>query len=216
MLREPCVPSPRTGPRAVRWVLGIVLALLSGIALSGCGDEAPAEFVGTRLEQPYQVPDVVLTDTAGKPYSLAADTDQPLTLVFFGYTNCPDICPLVMNNLAAALNRLDDDERDQVDVVFVTTDPTTDDESVLRAYLDAYDPDFVGLTGELDDIIALGEPLHVYVDEGVELPTGGYDLGGHTTFTLGLSSDDEAVALWNQQTSSTEFASDIRLLLADD
>lgn len=193
----------------------LALALALALLLSACGSDSD-EFAGTRLKNPYAAPDIALTDTDGSPYSLAADTDKSLTLVFFGYTHCPDYCPLVMNNLAAAMNRLDDDERDEVDVVLVTTDPERDDEKALRSYLDRYDKDFIGLTGDLDTIIAVGKPMAVYVNDGKELSTGGYDLGGHSTFTLAIDDDDEAIALWNQETSSTEFAADIHTLLTED
>lgn len=192
-------------------------ALLVLVALLGaaCGSE-PTEFRGDRLDNPYAAPRTELTDTTGAPYSLASSTDKPLTLVFFGYTHCPDYCPLVLNNIAAAMNRLDKDDREQVDVVFVTTDPARDDASTLRTYLDGYGKDFIGLTGPLEAIIEAGEPLHLYVNDGEKLPSGGYDLGGHSTFTLAITEDDEAVALWNQETSSTEFAADIRTLLTED
>ena len=193
-------------------MLVAVLALLA----SACSSSEPESFTGSRVEQPYQAPDIPLTDTSGRPYSLASDTDKPLTLVFFGYTKCPDYCPLVMNNIAAAMNRLDDADRERVDVVFVTTDPARDDRPTLRRYLDGYDEDFIGLTGELSTIIEVGDPLAIYVNDGKKLPTGGYDLGGHSTFTLGIDDDDEAVVLWNQETSSTEFAADIQTLLNED
>jgi protein SCO1/2 len=194
-----------------------VLCALLGLLAAACGTaDDKAEFSGTRLEQPYQAPDIALTDTDGKPYSLATSTDKPLTLVFFGYTNCPDFCPLVLNNIAAALNQLDDADRTKVDVVLVTTDPERDDEKTMRAYLDRYDTSFIGLTGDLDTIIELGEPIHVYVNDGKKLPTGGYDLGGHSTFTLAIDSHDEAVVLWNQETSAAEFAADIHTLLTED
>ncbi len=79
-----------------------------------------------------------LTDTDGQPYSLVDDDTKPLTLVFFGYTHCPDICPMVLSNLASALTRLDDDDKSNVQVVFVTTDPSRDTPEVLRHYLDRY------------------------------------------------------------------------------
>jgi len=193
--------------------LGVASVLVGGL-VSACG--GPEEFTGARLDQPYSAPTVELTDTDGSPYSLAADTDEPLTLVFFGYTHCPDLCPLVMNNIAAGLNQLDDDDRDQVGMVFVTTDPERDDEAALRDYLDGYGEDFVGLTGDLGDIVAAGEPLHLYVSDGKRLPSGGYDLGGHSTYVLGIDESDEAVVVWNQETSATEFATDIHILLAED
>lgn len=193
-------------------LLPLVLLVL---ALAGCGgDDDTSEFAGTTLENPYQAPDVALTDTDGEPYSLAADTDKRLTLVFFGYAACPDICQQVMGSLAGAMNRLDDEDREQVDVVFVTTDPTRDTESALRAYLDRYDPTFIGLTGDIEKIIQAGEPLAVYVSDGQELPTGGYDLGGHSTQVTALDSADEAPVYWSQETTQAEFAADIHTLLA--
>lgn len=190
------------------------LASVVGLALLGaCGGSG--EFTGNRLDDPYQVPGVTLTDTTGAPYSLTEDTDRPLTLVFFGYTHCPDLCPLVMSNLSAALNQLEDEQRDDVDLVFVTTDPERDDEAALRDYLDGYGDDIVGLTGSLDSIVELGEPLHVYVNDGKKLPSGGYDLGGHTTAVLGIDAGDEAVVVWSDDTSATEFANDIETLLEE-
>lgn len=194
--------------------LGVTAALV--LAVSACTSAEPETFTGARLDQPYAAPTVELTDTDGAPYSLAADTDKPMTVVFFGYTHCPDLCPLVMNNLSAGLNRLDEDDREQVDMVFVTTDPERDDAAALRDYLDGFGDGYVGLTGDLDDIVAAGEPLHLYVNDGKRLPSGGYDLGGHSTYVLGIDEDDEAVVVWNQETSAVEFATDIHLLLSED
>lgn len=191
----------------------IAVALALGLFLTACG--GPAGFTGARLDRPYDVPDVALTATDGSTYSLAADADKPLTLVFFGYTHCPDLCPLVMSSLSAGLNQLDDDQRSQVDMVFVTTDPARDDADALRTYLDKYGEGFIGLTGPLDDIVRLGEPLHVYVNDGKKLPGGGYDLGGHTTAVLGIE-DDEVTVVWTDDTSASAYADDIRTLLDED
>lgn len=198
-----------------RLLTAAVGLLAAASSLVACGGDDPAEFTGRQLENPWQVPDVALTATDGSSYALADDAELPLTLVFFGYTHCPDICPMVMNNVAASMNRLSDADRERVDMVFVTTDPARDDEATIRSYLDGYDEAFTGLTGELADVIALGEPLNVYVSDGKKLPSGGYDLGGHSTFVLGIE-DDEAVVIWNEETSATEFATDIHTLLEED
>ena len=202
----------------MRHVLSLVVVALLACLVSACGDAGAGseEFTGARLDRPYAAPTVVLTDTDGAPYSLAADTDQPITLVFFGYTHCPDLCPLVMNNLAAGLNQLNDEDRELVDLVFVTTDPERDDAAALRDYLDGYGDGFIGLTGDLEEIVAAGDPLHLYVNDGKRLPSGGYDLGGHSTFVLGLDDEAEAVVVWNQETSAVEFANDIQTLLSED
>ena len=205
--------SPARAPQPPAVVSLLVLLL---IALAGCSSAnvKAGELHGNVLDPPFTVSKQALTDTAGQPYSLATSTDKKLTLVFFGYTNCPDICGTVMGNLASAMTRLDDRDRDQVDVVFVTTDPERDTGKVLRQYLDRFDKSFIGLTGPIDEIAAVGKS--VAVGMGEELPTGGYDVDAHTTQVTGIDSDDEAPIYWSATTSSAQFADDIHTLLGDD
>jgi protein SCO1/2 len=203
------VPTLRT-LRPARWA---VVALISTLLLlTGCSANVKAgELHGQVLDPPFTVSQQDLVDTDGQPYSLATSTDKRLTLVFFGYTNCPDICGTVMGNLASAMTRLDDRDRDQVDVIFVTTDPERDTGPVLRRYLDRYDKSFIGLTGPIDEIAAVGRSIAVGMGE--KLPTGGYDVNTHTTQVTGIDSDDEAPIYWSQTTSSAQFAQDIHTLL---
>ena len=182
------------------------------LALTACGGGGEVEFSGV-THDPYRVPATPLTDTDGSPYSLMKDTTKPLTLVFFGYTHCPDICPLVMSSLASAMTRLDDADRKDVDVVFVTTDPARDTGAVLRGYLDHYDPAFIGLTGELQTIVDVAKPLAVYVADGTKLASGGYDLNAHSTQVTAIGSDDTSTVLWDMDTSSAQFAADIKAIL---
>jgi protein SCO1/2 len=192
-----------------------VLLVVLVLALTGCGGSAQGDggLHGHRLDPPFEVVPAVLTDTAGQPYSLAKDADKPLTLVFFGYSTCPDICQTVMSTLASAMTRLDDRDRDRVDVVFVTTDPARDTVPVLQRYLAQFDPGFIGLTGDLRTIVDLAKPLGVGVEKGPRLPTGGYDITHGTTIT-GLQ-DGQGTVYWDQDTSSAEFAADIHSLLDD-
>ena len=182
------------------------------LAACGGGASGSTELHGA-THAPYRVPATPLTDTDGKPFSLVRDTDKPLTLVFFGYSHCPDICQTVLSSLAVAMQRLDDADRKRVDVVFVTTDPARDTPSALRSYLDRFDPSFIGLTGDIHTIAAIGKPLAVYVAEGQKLPTGGYDLNSHSTQVTGIDSHDRSPILWDQRTSPAQFADDIHTLL---
>ncbi len=199
-------------PKAVSLLLGLLL-------LGGCaGGQASADarsddgYYGAVLEQQYVVPHVTLTDNTGAPYDLASDATAPLTLVFFGYTNCPDICQAVMATLASALTRLDDAQRADVEVVFVTTDPARDDAATLTTYLKRFDPGFVGLTGRLSDIEALGKDLGVFIDKGVKLPSGGYEVD-HSTQVIAVDPHHHSPIVWTYGTSSAQFASDIIRLL---
>ncbi len=196
-------------------LVGVCLTVL----LSACGGGSAGDGGGYRAAQthdPYPVADTPLTDTDGQPFSLATDTDKPVTLVFFGYSSCPDICQVVMANIASALTRLDDADRESVDVVFVTTDPKVDTEQHLRDYLDRFDPSFIGLTGDLDTIAAVGKPLAVYVADGERLPSGGRDLNSHSTQVTAITSDDTSPLLWTQDTSSADLAADLHTLLAEE
>jgi protein SCO1/2 len=193
-----------------RPLAGLLLLLALLLGACGGGDE---QLTGAVLDQPYAVPDTALTDTDGAAYSLAADTDKRLTLVFFGYTHCPDICQVVMATLASAVTRLDDADRDNVDVVFVTTDPERDTATVLRGYLDHIDPDFVGLTGPLADVVSVADGLHIGVEQGEKLPSGGYDIT-HGTSVLGIDGKDQVPIVWSQETSATQYAADIHQLLS--
>jgi protein SCO1/2 len=194
-----------------------VVALTAAALLAGCGGASgsSADFGGNVLDPPFEVDGTALTDTGGASYSLVDDTDKPLTLVFFGYTHCPDICGIVMSTLASAMTRLDDADRDRVDVVFVTTDPARDTTDVLDGYVTHYDESFTGLTGDLADIVEVAEPLGVGVEHGTELPSGGYDVT-HGTQVIGIDGHDQAPVYWSQDVSAAQLAADVHQLLGEE
>lgn len=190
--------------------------------LSGCGAQDQGGPVavqtnddgwnGTYLAEPWKPASLELTDTEGAQVSLDA-ADAPLRLVFFGYTKCPDVCQVVMGTIASAVNRLEADQHSDVEVVFVTTDPARDKPQVLRAYLDRFDPAFVGLTGSLQQVIDVAEPLKVHVEQGNKLPSGGYEVD-HTAYVIGVQ-DGGARMVWNQSVTPPDLAEDISKLLED-
>ncbi len=125
----------------MRRILALALVLL---ALSGCG--TPLQLKGTRIEPPKAAPDFTLTDEQGQPFTLSAHQGQ-VTVLFFGFASCPDICPTELGNLAAALRQLGDEAK-SVQVVFVSVDPERDTVTRLRQYVTTFDPRFKGLWGE--------------------------------------------------------------------
>ena len=208
------------GRRLARPALALAVALLAGCGSGGTGEASSDPRVsddglhGSVLDQGWQLPATTLTDTDGDEVDLAGATDKPLTLVFFGYTNCPDICLAVMADVAGALNRLEPEEAEQVDVWFVTTDPARDDGPTIREWLDRFDPGFRGFTGPLERIVRLGEALHVPVEKGERLPTGGYEVV-HGTPVLGVVPSGETRVVWTEGTSAAKLAADIRAVLDD-
>lgn len=100
------------------------------------------------LNPPDPKPDLTLTDQHGHSYNLAEQTSGRPTLLYFGYTHCPDVCPTTMADIAGAASKLPTPERKQLRVVFVSTDPDRDTPQRLSAWLGAIDPGFIGLTGD--------------------------------------------------------------------
>jgi protein SCO1/2 len=191
--------------------------LAAALLLTGCasGTSEGAEhggMHGTTLKNPFEAPTTPLTDTHGAPYSLAEQTDKPVTLLFFGYTNCPDVCQMVMANIASALARLDKGQRADVDVVFVTTDPARDDEKVLRQYLARFGDGLIGLTGDLDTIVDLAASYGVFMEHEKKLASGGYDVS-HSTNIFAIDAHDETAVTWRAETSPADLAADITSLL---
>ena len=209
--------SPRggrtTGVAAVLLALAMLLGACGGDSVSAREAVLDGDGLhGSALDEPYQVPETSLVDTSGADYSLT-EADADLTLVFFGYTHCPDICGIVMSTIASALVRLDEADRERVDVVFVTTDPARDDPDRLRAYLDSYDPTFQGVTGEMETIIATARELAVFVEKGERLPGGGYEVV-HSDPVIGLDDQDQATTVWSKDLSAQQLAEDIEELLS--
>jgi protein SCO1 len=150
----------------------LVAALLGLAALTGCtaaSSAAPKPAIsaaptpegtyrGLELQPAQPRPTFTLTDTSGKPYDFAARTRGAPTLLYFGYTHCPDVCPTAMADTAIALRGVPAPLRATVRVVFVTTDPARDTGKVLAAWLRNFDADlpvkFVGLTGTLAQVEA--------------------------------------------------------------
>ena len=141
-------------------VTALVLGIGAAVAVQGSGGgdgaatigDAPDEgWNGALLAEPMPRPAFTLTDTAGRPYDFGAETQGRLTLLFFGYTSCPDVCPIHMATLSAALEQAG--MPDPI-VVFVTTDPERDTPERLRDWLDNFGTDFVGLTGTPAQIAA--------------------------------------------------------------
>ncbi|GGD18988.1 SCO family protein [Nocardioides daphniae] len=201
------------------WGRRLALGLAAGVLATGAlacspATQEPSEagIYGAELDQPYEAAAIPLTTTSGEERALA-DVDNDLTLVFFGYTHCPDICGVVMSTIASALTQVDEELRDRVDMVFVTTDPARDDAEVLRGYLDRYNPEFEGLTGSLDAIVETGRSVSVAVEEGEKLPSGGYEVV-HSDHVVGLDEDGLGQIVWTKDVSAKQMASDIESLLS--
>ena len=176
------------------------------------GGELPGPWLGVPLDPPTAKPAITLTDTSGAPYDLLSQTAGKITLLYFGYTHCPDVCPLLMSNIAAALKQLPGKDADQIAVVFVTVDPARDTAPVLRAWLDTIDPNFVGLTGSIEQIIAAEKAAGVPTASIDAADPNGYTVL-HSAEVLAFSRDDNAHVMFDASAQTTDFEHDLRLLV---
>ena len=189
--------------------LALVGAL--GLALVGCssghGKPQPSDlndqlkvgkYQGAGLDPPRPRPSFTLTDTSGKPFSFSSTAKHP-TLLYFGYTNCPDVCPTTMADIAQAVGELPTALRAKTQVAFVTTDVKHDTGPVIAAWLRHFDtalPNrFIGLTGSQGQIDAAQAAAHVVLAEdggqthAADVLLYGADDYAHVKY---LQSDNEA------------------------
>jgi protein SCO1/2 len=198
--------------------------VVAGVALTGCGgsagtssaaSSAPAsvsmakqKYAGLNLAEPYRRPSFTLTDSLGKSYDFKAVTGGKPTLLYFGYTRCPDVCPTTMADIAVALRGVPAAVAKQINVVFVTTDPSYDKPAVLKEYLHRFDADlatqFIGLTGpqKLIDQAQLSAGVPIAEDDGKT----------HSSLLLLYGKDDAAHVAFDAGNTPHDIASDLRLV----
>lgn len=209
-------------------LLAVVLAACSsgrdGRVADVRGPES--EFAGTVVPS-LDRPALVLPDTAGRPFDLGDRPAGEVTVVFFGYTTCPDLCSSTMADLALAEDVLTPSERERTEIVFVAEDRQRDTPAAVRAYLDAFDPAFTGLIGGNEQsaqaIAALGSTATAIVDPPPpphehpagstphEHPSGQGYLLEHTSIVYAFSTD--RTVIYTGGTTPDEYAEDLRTLL---
>lgn len=138
------------------------LVLAAVLAAGGCGDRTapdPQAWSGTPLDSVLLLPDVTLPAMDGAPFSLRDATEGEVTLLFIGYTFCPDVCPVHLANLGVVLRELPLEVSREVRTVFVTADPVRDTPDRLREWLGALHRDFVGLRPTREEVNALEDAL---------------------------------------------------------
>jgi protein SCO1 len=173
---------------------------------------------GVLLTPPRPKPDFILTDTDGRPFDFRAETRGAATFLYFGYANCPDVCPTQMANIASALRRLPAAEQARVRVVFVTTDPARDTPARLRGWLDNFDRRFVGLTGSADSVNAIQRRLGLPpatmepMDSKASGPRAAYGMG-HAAQVLAFTPDDSLRAEYPSGFNVDDWANDLPKLL---
>jgi protein SCO1/2 len=202
------------GPRGhadARRIIVPLVALGLGVAMVGCGGGS-RELVGYTRDPAPRVDAVMLPDVSreGEPFEFRA-ADGGLLVVYFGYTNCPDVCPTTMADLRQALAELGD-ENEEVEVAMVTVDPARDTD-VLTSYVQGFIADSHAIA--TDDVAALRSVAETF---GVTFETATDQHGdvevGHGSFLFGVDDTGTLVITWPFGTPSDDLAADMEQLLA--
>jgi protein SCO1/2 len=224
------IPLPRVSRRTGVKLAAAALTAACALTLAGCGSSGPsgsdagnagnaadvstgAAKAGTLLDTPFAKPDITLTDNHGKPFDLVKQTAGHPTLLFFGYTHCPDVCPTTMSDIALAKARLPAADQAKLRVVFVSSDPARDTPARLNAWLGAMDKSFIGLTGKFSVIQAAARSVGV----GIEPPVKEKD--GSITVTHGAEvlafwpKDDKGHVLYMSGTTAEQYQHDLPKLI---
>lgn len=178
-------------------------------------DRPEATYRGGMVTPPLPKPKFTLTDTSGAPYDLWSRTQGYVTLLFFGYTHCPDECPLHMVNVASALQKVSTGVAEQIKVVFVTTDPARDSAKVLRSWLDNFDQRFIGLTGSEVAIEAAERAAAISPTTKAVPASGDYEVV-HAAFVFAYSKDNLAHLIYPAGMTEEDWAHDLPHLVNED
>jgi protein SCO1/2 len=159
---------------------------------------------GSVITPPWTAPEISLHDQNGQPFTLSSQKGK-VVLLYFGYVNCPDECPLTMAHVKLARESLGNRAQD-VQVIMVSTDPARDTPQALKTFMEHFDPSFLGLTGSIPDLQKTWQDYGVTVEDSGET---------HSTFLYVIDPSGNIRETFLPDTEPQEIAADLRLLLRE-
>ena len=181
----------------------IALGLVSGCSLGGSVSFNGADITGADFGRDFR-----LKDPSGQERTLA-DFKDKVVLIFFGFTQCPDVCPTALAR-AAEVKTLLGPDGDRLQVLFVSVDPERDTPEVLNAYTAAFDPTFLALYGDADRLAETAKEFKVIYQK---VPTGDSYTIDHTSVTYAFDTEGKLRLKLSHSQSAIEYAADVRKLL---
>ena len=193
-------------------VAGLAL-LCAALIASGCSRDrySAASFNGYVQRPAFAKPAVVWQRADGTPFDVRRATAGQVTLLFFGYTHCPDICPMQLVNIATALQRLGADTASKVQVLFVTVDPQRDTGAVLDRWVHSIDPRFTALRGDMRAVNA--EISRLGLTPPADAPQSATTFS-HASSVIAFARDDSAHFAYPPSISAAAWTHDLRRLIA--
>ena len=200
----------------LRRLLGITGAVLVAVSLVACdaASNKPAQklqFKATDITGANYGQSLSLADQDGRPRTLA-DFKGKVVVVFFGYTQCPDVCPTTMLELAQVKKSLGPDG-DRLQGVFITIDPERDTPAVLKSYMASFDPSFVALRGTLEQTQAVAKDFKVFFAKVPGRNPDSYTMD-HTAGSYVLDADGKVRLFVRYGSGAEALTADLKTLLA--
>lgn len=188
--------------------LAIVIGLAAGyVAWQGTTDEPPAIETATLLPAPLELPEFALTDQDGNPADRSFFEGQ-WDLVFFGFTHCPDVCPMTLQTLATARRQLADNGMQELPrIVLVSVDPERDSPEDLKTYVEYFGDDVAGLTGSEDALRVLTDGLGIFFQR-MASDDENYNVD-HSAVVLVLNPSGQFTALFSTPHRPSAFVNDL-------
>lgn len=188
----------------------LISLLLAGL-LAACGATDTAQYTAKNITGVMEPLQLQLTGESGEPLS-AADLQGKIVLMYFGYTNCPDVCPTTLAKLAQALKALGA-KAEHVRILFVSVDPARDRPDVLRRYTAAFAPQVIGATGNDQTLTALTKRYRVAYRRDKPDAQGNYAVY-HSSAVFVFDGNGKARLLITGSESAEAIAADLKTLLA--
>jgi len=185
------------------------LTMAAALALAGCGSD-DVSFVGSDITGTKLGADLAMIDDSGQARTLDDYRDK-VVLVFFGFTQCPDVCPTSMSQLAHAMELLGDDA-DQVQVLMISVDPERDTPEVLGSYVKAFHHSFVGLTGTPDQLADTAKSFRAFYTKVPSANADDYTMDHGSSFYI-LDRSGDARVLLRGDAPAEEVVHDLRELI---
>jgi protein SCO1/2 len=192
-------------------VTATVLAASLLTSLAACDKAPKASFQNTDVTGLDYAKGFALTDQTGKPRTLA-DFKGKVVVVFFGYTQCPDVCPTTMAEMASVMQKLGP-QADQVQVLFVTLDPERDTQELLAGYVPAFDKRFIGLRGTPQETAKVAKDFKVFYAKVPGTDPGSYTID-HTAGSYVFDRDGKLRLFIRHGGGADPIVHDIRQLLS--
>jgi protein SCO1 len=214
--------------RKPRLLAAAAAAALIAVTASGCASSSAATQSGGsapglvlintskykgNIISPVVKPSGTLTADDGKSYDIKAETKGVVTLLYFGYTHCPNLCPLTMSNTAVAIRELPQADQSKVRVLFVSVDPYRDTLARLRSWLGNYNSAFIGLRGTLKQVQTFEQQTGLPIGPVFSDGAGQVQLD-HATEMFAYSTDNVAHEAFFPSTPPAAIANDLKLLIA--